>query len=303
MNNRDEKTSRRRILKAGMLAAGMMAAGRPVFGAEESAGAGDQPRLFGAIGMTGPVDRAAALKQMGVEFLTVPTNHLLVPDQPEEKFLPLMEQALASPLPVLACGGFIRPAHLICVGPQANHDQVLEWSAICFERLKRVKARFMVFGSSGTRRVPDGWPREKAVDQFVDLLARMGPLAAEHGVCVAVEQLRAEECNFINHIRDAAAIVRAAKHPQIRLLADFHHMAVGGDTPDDLRAAMDVIVHSEIAEKAERSYPGVKGDDFRPYFRVLRECGYQGAVSIEGKGEENQVAAAIREIARQAAES
>ena len=251
--------------------------------------------------MSGPLHRASFIKEQGVEFLTVGTDDLLCPDQPGEKFLQRLEKALAAPLPVLACNVFISPAHLKCVGPDADHGRVLERAAVCFERLKRVKASFMVFGSSGARRVPKDWPRDKAKAQFIDLLKKMGPLAAERGVIVVVEQLRSQECNFLNRVCDAASIIRAVNHPHVRLLADFYHMASEGDTPEDLRSAMDVIVHTEIAEKAERTYPGIKGDDFHPYFRVLKEAGYRGAISIEGKGNESQVAAAIREIARQAA--
>ena len=80
-------------------------------------------------------------------------------------------------------------------------------------------------------------------------------------------------------------------------------MTVMGDTPADLKAAMDVVRHVEIAEKGARTYPGVAGDDFRPFFRVLREAGYQGAINIEGKGEDNQIAAALKEITKQAAEA
>ena len=105
----------------------------------------------------------------------------------------------------------------------------------------------------------------------------MAPLAEAHGITVAIEQLRAEECNYINHIGEGAALIRAAGHPNIRLLADLYHMAVMGDTPADLKAAMDVAVHVEIAEKNGRTVPGVNGDDFRPFFRVLREANYQGA--------------------------
>lgn len=290
------RINRRGFLRVGTLAAGSACApGLSLFAAQE------RSRLFSSIGMSGPLHRASFLKEQGVEFLTVGTDDLLCPDQTEEKFLPRLEKALASPLPVLACNVFLSPAHLKCVGPDANHDRVLERAAVCFERLKRVKASFMVFGSSGARRVPKGWPRDEAVGQFVDLLKRMAPLAAEQGVTVVVEQLRSQECNFLNRVRDAASIIRAVGHPRVRLLADFYHMASEGDTPEDLRSAMEVIVHTEIAEKAERTYPGTKGDDFRPYFRVLGESGYRGAISIEGSGKESQVAAAIREIARQAA--
>ena len=57
----------------------------------------------------------------------------------------------------------------------------------------------------------------------------------------------------------------------------------------------------KIAEKGARTYPGAAGDDFRPFFRVLREAGYQGVINIEGTGEDDQIAAAFKEIARQAA--
>jgi sugar phosphate isomerase/epimerase len=128
----------------------------------------------------------------------------------------------------------------------------------------------------------------------------MGPLAEAHGITVTVEQLRAEECNYINRIGEGAALIRAAGHPNIRLLADLYHMASMGDTPTDLKAAMDVVTHVEIAEKNGRTVPGVNGDDFRPFFRVLRESGYQGAISIEGKWDDAQLGPAFAEITKQA---
>lgn len=259
--------------------------------------------LFSAVGMSGSLNRAAMLKERGVEFLTVGTGDLLVPDKPDAEFEKSLAKLAESPLPVLACNGFIRPAHLRCVGSEANHDQVLEWSETAFRRLKQARGKFIVFGSGGSRALKDGWPKDKADAQFVALLKRMGPLAEKHGVTVVVEQLQASECNYINRIGEAAALIRQAGHPNIRLLADLFHMARMGDTPADLKAAMDVIVHIEIAEKEERTYPGVKGDDFRPFFRVLREAGYHGAVSIEGKGTDEQIAPAIKEILKQASEA
>jgi sugar phosphate isomerase/epimerase len=286
--------NRRAFLRTGLLAAASLCG-------TKAAPAAETRGLFSAMGISGGIPKAAFLKQQGAEFLTVGTNDLLCPDQPEEVFAKKLAQALAAPLPVLACNGFIRPAHLRCVGPQANPDEVLAWADTAFGRLKRVNGKFMVFGSGGARRIPEGWPREKAEEQFVALLKRMGPLAEKHGVTVVVEQLQAKECNFINRIAHAASLIRRVDHPHIRLLADLYHMARMDDTPDDLKNAIDVVVHMEIAEKDERTYPGVKGDDFRPFFRVLKQGGYHGAISIEGKGDDSQVAAAFREIAKQSA--
>ena len=264
---------------------------------------GEKGKLFSAMGMAAPLDRAAALKAHGAEFLTVGTGDFLVPDKGDEVFAKNLALLAESPLPVLACNGFIRPKNLRCVGAEANHDQILEWSETAFRRLKQAKGKFIVFGSGGARELRNGWPKEKADAQFTALLKRMGPLAEKHGVTVVVEQLQASECNYINRIGEGAALIRAAGHPNIRLLADLFHMAQIGDTPADLKAAMDVVRHVEIAEKGGRTYPGVAGDDFRPCFRVLRESGYNGAISIEGKGSDDQIAAAFKEIAKQAAEA
>ena len=255
------------------------------------------------MGIAGSLDRAAFFRAQGAEFLTAGTGDFLVPDQADDVFAKNLAKLAASPLPVLACNGFIRPAHLRCVGAEANHDAILDWATIAFRRLNEAGGKLIVFGSAGARALRDGWPKEKADSQFVTLLKRLGPLAEECGVTVAVEQLQISECNYINRIGEAARLIREAGHPKVRLLADLFHMRRMEDTPADLRAAMDVVAHIEIAEKTERTFPGVRGDDFRPFFRVLREVGYQGAISIEGKGADDQVGAAFREIAKQAAET
>ena len=291
--------SRRAVLRNGAMAV----AGLPFLTTSRAMAADTKTPLFSAMGIAANLGRAEFMKTAGAQFLTESTGDFLVPDKGDEVFAKNLEKLAASPLPVLACNGFIRPANLRCVGKEANHDDVLVWAESAFRRLAQAKGKFIVFGSSGARAVRDGWPMAKAEEQFVALLKRMGPLAEKHGVTVVVEQLQASECNFINHIGEAAKLIRAAGHPHIRVLADLYHMMKGGDTPADLKAAMDVVVHIEIAEKEGRTVPGVSGDDFRPFFRVLREVNYQGAISIEGKGTNEQMAPAFATIAKQAAEA
>ncbi|MEO5713006.1 MAG: sugar phosphate isomerase/epimerase family protein [Luteolibacter sp.] len=260
-------------------------------------------KLFKSMGIAAGLDKAADLKAEGAEFLTASVGDFLVPDQPDEVFAKNLELLAASPLPILACNGFIRPKHLHCVGPEANHDLILVWAETTFRRMKQAGGKLIVFGSAGARNLPDGWPKEKADEQFVSLLKKLGPLAEAQGITVTVEQLQEKECNYIQHIAEGAALIRAAGHPNVRMLADLYHIACMGDTPTDLKAAMDVVVHVEIAEKSGRTVPGVNGDDFRPYFHVLREAGYQGSISIEGKWEKGQVRTAYQEISKQAADA
>ena len=174
------------------------------------------------MGIAGPLDRAAVFKLAGAEFLTAGTGEFLMPDQPDEQFA----KQLSPTLPPRRCRCWRAmassgPAHLRCVGPEANHDQVLQWADTAFRRLKLAGGRLIVFGSSRSRELRDGWTKEKADAQFIALLKRMGPLAEKQGVTVAVEQLQASECNYINHIGEAAKLIRAAGHPNIRIARGF----------------------------------------------------------------------------------
>ncbi len=75
------------------------------------------------------------------------------------------------------------------------------------------------------------------------------------------------------------------------------------ETMQDNRAALKAVKSSDrilqvgSQRRSGRTYVAAY---FRPFFRVLRETGYQGALSIEGKWTDTQVGPAFAEIAKQA---
>ena len=117
-----------------------------------------------------------------------------------------------------------------------------------------------------------------------------------------LESLRAQECNYINHIGEAAAVVARVDHPNVRVLADLYHMAVMGDGPDALAKAMPLTGLIELAERDRRTVPGVAGDDFRPYFREAARAGYRGLIDIEADGTADELRKAFAEVQTQAAD-
>ena len=263
--------------------------------------AGDaKPTPVPRLGMCLDLKRADLIKTSGGDFLEEGVQSLLVPDEDDGAFAKQLEALKACPLPVPVCNGFIRRKDLLCVGPAANHDEVIRNVTVSITRAAKAGVKTIVFGSSGTRRIPAGWDAARALDQFVAVLRRMGPIAADHGVVIAVEPLNAKECNFINRIGDVAAAVKGAGHPAIRGVADLYHMILGGDTPDDLRAAMEAVHHVEIADPTRnRALPAPGGQDFRGFFRVLREAGFAGTLSMEGHWDNPDVPVAFAEIRRQ----
>ena len=255
--------------------------------------------LFTGYGITAPIARAAELKAAGADYLVEHVADALMPDAGEAEFERHHDEVRAAALPVLGCNVFLRPG-LRCTGPDAAHPRVLAYAETAFRRLARLGGRFIGLGSSASRQIPDDWPKAKADEQYIALLRAMGPLAARHGITVSVEAQRTVEVNYLNRVAEIVAIIRAVDHPNIRVLADCYHMAVMADPPADVAAARGLVGLVEIAEKTNRTVPGVAGDDFRPYFRALRQAGYRGPITIEGDGTPDQIRRAFEVIAAQA---
>lgn len=236
-----------------------------------------------AFGVCGGKDKGAMIKAAGGDYVEESVQNLLIPEKGDADFEPRIAAIAAAALPVKACNSFL-PGSLPSVGEKAAHDAILAYADTAFRRAKQVGIENITFGSGGSRKIPGDFPPEKAKNQFIDLLIRMGPLAAMHGVTVSVEPLRKEECNFLNNVREVADVVGAAAHPNVGITADLYHMVLGGDVPEDLERNIRLLKHFHIAEKAGRALPGVAGDDFRPWFKVLHRNGWKGRISIEGNG-------------------
>ena len=250
-------------------------------------------------GICSGLGKGRAMKEAGADYIEESVSGTLIPDEPEEAFLKKLEAIKTCGAPVLSYNGYIRRPELRAVGPEANHDKIMEYCKVALERAQRAGGRTIVFGSAGCRKIPDGWEPAKAMDQMVALLKLMAPVAADHGVVVAVEPLNAKECNFLNRIGEVAELASRVGHPGLRATADFYHMVKGGDTPDDLRKAMPFVHHVHIARQDGRKVPAPGGEDFVPFFKVMREASFQGKISIEAQGKPEEIAPAFTELRRQ----
>lgn len=236
-----------------------------------------------AFGVCSGKDKGAMIKAAGGDYVEESVQNLLIPEKNDAEFEPRIAAIAAAALPVKACNGFL-PGSLPSVGEKAAHDAIVAYADVAFRRAKQVGIENITFGSGGSRKIPDGFSPERAKNQFTDLLIRLGPVAAKHGVTVSVEPLNKGECNFLNNVREVADVVGAAAHPAVGITADLYHMVLGGDVPEDLEKNIRLLKHFHIAEKAKRALPGVAGDDFRPWFKVLHRNGWKGRISTEGNG-------------------
>ncbi|MBR5176891.1 MAG: sugar phosphate isomerase/epimerase [Bacteroidales bacterium] len=216
----------------------------------------------------------------GLDYLEANVSGFLMPEKSDEEFA--ANKALAATItpPIYSANGFF-PGEIKVVGPDADIDRAVKYSETAIRRANEIGIKVLVLGSSGSRNIPEGFDRAKAEEQFTGFLKRIAPAAEKYGVIVALEPLQTKESNFINTVKEGAEIARNTGSDNICVIADLFHMARMNEGPEDIITSADKLVHCHIAECEERTAPGVKGDDFTPYFKALKEIKYTGRISFE----------------------
>jgi len=217
----------------------------------------------------------------GFDYIEEGVQRFLIPDKPEEDFQKNLSVLKESTIPILACNGFL-PGRLKTTGPNPQHEQILEYAEIAFRRANEAGIKRIVFGSSGSRNFPEGFEKTKAVQQFTELLRKMGPVAQKYDVIVVIEPLRQKESNIINRVDEAFYLALKVNHPNIQVLGDVYHMLRENEAPASLIQAKKMLKHMHLAEVEKRTAPGLMGDNFLPYLQALKISDYQGGISIEG---------------------
>ena len=247
---------------------------------ESSAELSDDQKFDPAIGVCTSIDNHAKLKANGYAYIEENVKRFLVPQENEEAFQKNYAKLKDSGMEVYACNSFL-PGSLKSTGPDIKHDQILAYSETAFRRAQMAGIKVIVFGSSGSRSVPDGFDKQRAISQFIDLLKRMGPIAKKYDVTVCIEPLNKKESNIINSVAEGLDIVKQADHPNIQLLADIYHMALEDEPAENIVKAEKYLRHVHLAEKEGRTSPGTSNFDFVPYFQALKKIDYKGRISIE----------------------
>jgi len=250
-----------------------------------------QPASKLLFGLCAGPDKAVRLKEIGFDFIEGGVSGSLKPDKPDAEFEPELAKLKGSALPMRSCNGFI-PKTFPLTGPAPLHDGALEYAVKACQRADAAGIPFIVLGSGGARRVPEGFDLVKGKAQFIEFCQKLGDRIKELKVTIVLEPLNKGETNILNSVTEGVEYVDAIGRPRIQLLADFFHMLKEGEGPEAIRKAGARIRHCHIAELEGRQAPGTKGEDLSGFFKALKDIGYSGGVSCEcGWPKENVEAA------------
>jgi len=231
------------------------------------------------VGYCTPLKNLAAAKAVGFDYVELGTTEIAALSDAD--FDAAAREVGRIGLPTPASNLFL-PATLKVTGPDIDRDQQLAYVTKAFDRVKRLGVGIVVFGSGGARRVPDGFSRDEAFRQLVNFGKRIGPLARQRDITVAIEPLRHEETNIINSAAEGLALVEAVADPGFQLMIDFYHLASEHEDPGIIVRARPHLRHLHMANPQGRVFPRALDEfAYEPFFAALRQIGYDRRISVE----------------------
>ena len=244
------------------------------------------PRLrFGCCGSmiapaTDPVGLAIVedLAAFGYDYIELSLRDLAV--LPEPALTADLERLQRSGLACEVCNNFF-PPEIRLTGPTADLAVALRYAEHALATAARVGASVVIFGSSGARNVPAGFPLDAAWGQLRTLLTALAPIAARHRITIAIEHLNRGESNILNTVAEAWRLAQEVDHPRVRLLLDAYHLLVEHEPLAVLAQVAPAIAHVHVAQGTDRVFPSGHDPALSAFFAALRSTGYAQRCSVE----------------------
>jgi sugar phosphate isomerase/epimerase len=233
------------------------------------------------IGVISSVTKDSVMYASGIRYIEESVGNTFSPRKvSEEQFQEKLKRIQQAKVKVVAANSFL-PGTLKLVGDDINEKAILGYVDTVMRRCKQAGVEIIVLGSGDARKLPPGYDSVKASKQFISIVRKMAKVAAKYDRTIAIENLNSTETNFVLSLAEALRYVKAVNHPNFRLTADIYHMLMENESAESILAAKGYLVHSHIAEKIERAYPGKRNVDFRPYFAAMKQIGYTGVITME----------------------
>ena len=230
------------------------------------------------IGFCAKLDRIGEVAEAGFDYIEPPVSAAAAWTEEEfEKNLALVKSA---PIPVPSFNVMF-PGDIALLAPDADDQRIAGYLRGAFARVRELGGRVAVFGSGKSRKRPDSLPYPEAFRRLTAITHLIGDIAGQYGITVAIEPLNRGETNMINSVAEGACLAAAADHPQVKLLADYYHIAVEGQPPEDV-ARVGGIAHCHIATLNGRRAPLEAEAGFKTLFAAMKQTGYNGLISVEG---------------------
>lgn len=186
-------------------------------------------------------------------------------------------------IPILSANCFF-PRDIKLCGSGFSCEAIKNYAEIALEKANRFGIKTVVLGSGGSRMIPEGADKDECMAQLAKAFTVAGDAAAKYDITIVIEPLNKVETNCINTVSEGAEMIRLVNHPNVKLLCDIYHFAKENEPMSDIIENGDILYHFHIANPDGRIYPKKTDEyDYSKVVSAMREIGYDGLISIEGK--------------------
>lgn len=275
---KEQEQQRRQIMQWLALAPiGAAVAGAQPAHAAPKAGKKGKPPTIGIM-MHENEDRPIDQTDKSFDFIEIPVEIWVQPFAPQSKWDENYAKLKSWKLPPITVASHFLEGVLPVVGPVVDWELADFWVERSLKRISAIGVKLAgMYGGFWT--APEGFPKNKAIDQTIRLCDMMAKKAKKYGVTLALEPQADPKTLFPRYL-EAVEIAKRVGRPEIRVMADTAYLQRLDQPLEDLTKAPQYLAH--VQTRGDKGQPGV--GNFVEYhtkmFRVLRDIGYEGGVSI-----------------------
>jgi sugar phosphate isomerase/epimerase len=231
-------------------------------------------------GVCTTLDNVNRLAEVGYDYIELGVQRALIPEASDAEFQKIRDRVANAPLKPESYAGFL-PGTLRVVGDVVDMPRLSHYVETACRRAVEIGGEVIVYGSSGSRNVEEGYSHERALAQIAEYLDMAADHAEAHGITIVIEPICHREGNILRTVADGLAMAKRVNRRGIQCLADLYHIWQENEPMQNILDAAEWLAHVHIAEPVKRSYPGNDDFDFTDFFTALKQAGYDGRVSCE----------------------
>ncbi len=175
--------------------------------------------------------------------------------------------------------GSIAPGHMV---KKEDHDNVVEQFENRISLAKKLGCRRLI-GLTGNEREDISY--EEQMDNVVECLKRLAPLAERNEVILVVEALNPlvdHKGYFLTRTDQTIEILKRVGSPNVKMLFDIYHQQITeGNVIRNITNNIEYIGHFHVADNPGRKEPGTGELNYQNIFKAIHSSGYDGFVALE----------------------
>ena len=125
------------------------------------------------LGIVSRLEQDSLAYESGFRVIGESVGRMLSPSLTEELFWQNVERIKKAKCKVYLCNVFF-PGTIKIAGPDVDQKRVISYADTVLSRAKQAGIPFIILGSGGPRRIPDGFDKDKAKVDFIILCKKTG---------------------------------------------------------------------------------------------------------------------------------